>query len=471
MDALPPQNTLAALEAQVARDLGLLAYPAAPWVQPVMAPDGSEALDCAIIGAGQYGLCVAAGLRREQVQRIEVFDAAAAGQEGPWVTFARMAGLRTPKYLTGPDLGIGALSFQAYWEALHGAAGWDAIDRVPRTAWMDYLNWYRHVLDLPVRNGWTLVSVMPTSDARLMRLGFSTPDGPRQKFAKTVVLATGPMGGGGHGLPADLVAAVPPGRLHHANDVFDLDVLAGARVGIQGAGATAFDVGISALRAGAAGATVCVRRGALPRDNPRRWMETAGYLGHYVDLPDDAKWAIIRHLRTLGQPPPQPTYDTAMALPGFAIAEGFPWDKVTWTGDEIVVEGGGRRLAFDHLVVATGFFSDLDRRPEYHEIGRHAARWHDRYTPPEADAGMGRQPYLDRFGAFMPRDPAAAPWLDRVLTITGNASLSLGPITTSISGMKYAAPRLVEGVKRRIFLDQQAQDWDALLHRDHAELR
>lgn len=84
---------------------------------------------------------------------------------------------------------------------------------------------------------------------------------------------------------------------------------------------------------------------------------------------------------------------------------------------------------------------------------------------------MARQPYLDRFGAFTEKEPGQAPWVARVLTITGNAGLSLGPIASSISAMKYVAPRLVEGVKRQLLLDQQAQDW-ALFHTlDHAELR
>ena len=63
-----------------------------------------------------------------------------------------------------------------------------------------------------------------------------------------------------------------------------------------------------------------------------------------------------------------------------------------------------------------------------------------------------------------------ARWVTRVFSITGAASLSLGPVAASVSGMKYALPRLVEGVKRRLFLDQQDSDWAHFLHGDHAEL-
>jgi cation diffusion facilitator CzcD-associated flavoprotein CzcO len=461
-------TSLAELERQLARQMELLAYPAVPWVTP----KGADILDCAIIGGGMYGLATAAALRREQVTRIGIFDAAPAGQEGPWVTFGRMAMLRTPKDLTGPDGGLPAASFRAWWEAQHGAEGWNAMYRVPRTAWMDYLNWFRRVMDLPVRNGHRLVAMAPVEGGTLLALRFDTPDGPLLCHARSVVMATGSGGSGGHVIPPEIAAALPAGRVLHANDMLDPAGFAGERVGVLGAGATAFDIAITALQAGAATATICIRRPEVPRDNPRRWMESAGFLAHYVDLPDTAKWAYAMRLRRIGQPPPQPTFDTALALPGFRIATGMPWDAVRWTGEEIVVEGNGRRQVFDRLVIATGFLSDMSLCPEYAALVPEIAVWGDRFTPP-ADAmepRMLRQPYLDRLGGFQEKVAGKATWVTRVFSITGAASLSLGPVAASVSGMKYALPRLVEGVKRQLFLDQQDSDWAHFLHGDHAEL-
>jgi cation diffusion facilitator CzcD-associated flavoprotein CzcO len=468
-----PHSGLAALERQVARELDIFAYPAAEWVQPGTAPDGSRPLDCAIIGAGMYGLAVGALLRRERVDHIALFDTAEPGREGPWVTFARMSMLRTPKHLSGPELGIPSLSFRAFWEAQHGAEGWERIYRVPRTAWMDYLNWFRRVTGLPVSNRWRLVSLAPEEGGRLLRLGFETPAGPATRFARTVVLATGAMGAGGYAIPEEIARAVPADRVVHAMDVFDTSVFRGRRVGILGAGASAFDLAVVALEGGATRAEVCVRRPELPRDNPRRWMESAGFLAHYVDLPDAAKWAYTWRLHDIGQPPPQPTFDAAVALPGFALRTGFPWEKVSWTGREILVEGNGRLAHYDHLAIATGFRAELSARPELAEVARHAARWRDRFAPPpgQEDEGMGRAPYLDRFGAFIEREPGAAPWLARVLTIVSSVNLSQGPVASSVSTMKYIAPRLVEGVKRQLFLGQRAEDWQRFLTADHAELR
>ncbi|PZW43063.1 cation diffusion facilitator CzcD-associated flavoprotein CzcO [Humitalea rosea] len=465
-------DPLARLADQARREMEALAYPAAPWVEPRRAPDGTEALDCAIIGGGQYGLTIAAGLRREQVRRIAVFDMAAEGFEGPWATFARMTMLRTPKHLTGPELGLPGLGFRAWWEAQHGEAGWEAMFRIPREAWMDYLRWYRRVLELPVRNGWRLAALEPVAGGEMLRLGFATDAGPREIFVRSCVLAAGSSGAHGHPIPAAIGGGLPAGRALHANDVFDVGMLKGERVGVLGAGATAFDLSTVALQAGAASVDLCLRRESLPLNNPRRWMETAGFLGQYAELPDAIKWAYVHRLGVIGQPPPQPTYDKAMAQPGFRIQPGSPWEDVSWNGQEVVVRGAGRRFAFDRVVVATGMHATLHDMPEYAAVVAAAACWRDRYTPPEAlrNARMGANPYLGRHAGFVEREPGAGPWLDRVMMVMGGAGLSLGPIAASVSGMKYVVPRVVEGVKRRLFLDQQDGDWARFCADTHAEL-
>ncbi len=463
-------EALQSLAAQARRELDILAYPAAPWVDPVTAPDGTEALDCAIIGAGQFGLTIAAGLRREQVTRVMCFDAMAEGEEGPWVTFARMAMLRTPKELTGPDLGLPSLSFRAFWSAQHGASGWDAMYRVPRPAWMDYLNWYRSALDLPVRNQWRFLGLKPRR--AMLELRFETPGGERTIFARSLVLATGSSAGGGAAIPPEVLAALPAGRALNAYTPLDCASLAGQRIGILGGSATAFDMGIAALQAGATSADICLRRATLPYANPRRWMENAGFLAHYMDLPDAMKWAYTHRLNALGQSPPRPTFDTAMALPGFRIRTSTPWDEVSWNGSEVVVRSGGRSLHYDRIVYATGMRVALEDVPALSAIAAEAALWRDRYTPPAALAspGMGLNPYLDGHAGFVERTPGAAPWLGRVMTVMGGGGLSLGPVATSVSGMKYLVPLVLNGVKRQLFLDQQEADWARFTADIHAEI-
>ena len=55
--------------------------------------------------------------------------------------------------------------------------------------------------------------------------------------------------------------------------------------------------------------------------------------------------------------------DAAMAEPGFRLRTGMPWDQVRWTGSEIIVEGNGKRLVFDRLVIASGDSNRQTRAP------------------------------------------------------------------------------------------------------------
>src|ERR1700720_1234825 len=92
-----------------------------------------------IVGGGQTGCAFAFALRRAGIGEVSVIDAAPdAERAGIWTTGARMNVLRTPKTLAGPELGIAAISFQAWYEARHGAAAYQAFERIPRQAWIDY---------------------------------------------------------------------------------------------------------------------------------------------------------------------------------------------------------------------------------------------------------------------------------------------------------------------------------------------
>src|ERR1700723_473814 len=115
-----------------------------------------------IIGGGQTGCAFAFALRRAGIGKVSVIDVAPdAKAAGIWTTNARMKILRTPKTLPGPELGIAALSFQAWYEARHGADAYRAFERIPRQAWVDYLEWYRQFLGIDVRYATRLKRIEP----------------------------------------------------------------------------------------------------------------------------------------------------------------------------------------------------------------------------------------------------------------------------------------------------------------------
>jgi len=135
----PNQSTgLAALKARLNEDLSLLELPTREWVIG-KTHDGQEVLDVAVIGGGMAGLAASAALKMLGV-RARIFDRSPQGLEGPWATTARMETLRSPKQLTGPALGLPALTFRAWYEAPFGTDAWQAIEKIDRLQWMAYTN-------------------------------------------------------------------------------------------------------------------------------------------------------------------------------------------------------------------------------------------------------------------------------------------------------------------------------------------
>ena len=151
---------ITALEARVRRDIEMTAHPRMEWMAPRLYR-GKPALDALIVGAGQSGLCIAFALMRDRVRNILVIDRAPEGREGIWVSFARMPTLRSPKDQTGPDLGIPSLTFEAWYDAAYGAGSFAGLGLIPTGAWHDYLQWYRRVLALPVRNDVAATAIAP----------------------------------------------------------------------------------------------------------------------------------------------------------------------------------------------------------------------------------------------------------------------------------------------------------------------
>jgi cation diffusion facilitator CzcD-associated flavoprotein CzcO len=307
----------------------------------------------------------------------------------------------------GHELGIPSLSFRAWYEAQYGCAGWEQLDRIPRPLWMAYLNWYRETLGLAVQSETRLTALDPLGD----ELFILTLEhcGTTQ-----TVLATGAEGSGDRVIPEFITRAVPPHLRAHSNDLIDFLGLRGKRIGVLGAGTSAFDNAATALEAGAAEAHLCYRRPTLPLANPRRWMENAGFLAHYVSLYDAEKWAYMKRLYDISQPPPAPTLRRATSLAGFRMHPATPWLALRHTAhDTVVADTPSGEMEFDFVIAATGMVVDLKRRPELAAIADTVALWGDHYQPaPElADSAWRAFPTSARIANSSRRMPAAHPGL------------------------------------------------------------
>ncbi|MEN1985199.1 NAD(P)/FAD-dependent oxidoreductase [Paenibacillus hubeiensis] len=448
--------SLEALNERVKTDLAYLAYGGKDWLQPKQHPNG-HVYDVIIVGGGQSGLGAAFGLLKERISNILVIDENEAGSEGPWESYARMVTLRTPKHLTSIDLGIPSLTFRAWWEAQAGRDGWDGMDKIPRGAWMNYLRWYRQVLNLPVLNEVKLRLIEPLPDGIHQLHVEGAGADAEVLLARKVVLATGIQGGGGWHVPPMIADSLPKERYAHTSEAIDFERLRGKRIAILGGGASAFDNAAHALAAGVAEAHVFVRREQLPRINPIRQMEQSGMIErfHALSVPD--KYAVIAHFLQYNQPPTNDTFNRAAAWPGFELHLGAPWLSVAETGKEAIVTTSKGTLAFDFLIISTGLLSDPGLRPELQLVERHIARWADRYDAPEGirNALLDAHPYLSPGFAMTSRDEEGEALLYGLFVFNYSALASCGLSASAISGTRSAIPKLVAAVADQLFLDER----------------
>ncbi|MGE0310080.1 MAG: FAD/NAD(P)-binding protein [Lautropia sp.] len=456
---------LAALAERARAECALLKYPEPEWV-PRRTVGEAPVLDVLIVGAGQGGLSTAALLLRERVTNILVIDAAPRGAEGPWRSYARMKTLRSWKTVTGPDLGTPALTFQAWYEAQHGADGFDALGKIAKEDWHDYLLWLRDTLALPVRNGVTLLRVEPqdASADPLLRATVREGQAERVLLARKVVLAMGIERSGRWWMPPEVEAL--PGRWRaHTGDPIDFAALAGRRVAVLGAGASAFDNAATALEAGAADVRLFVRRAELQCVQPYKAISYAGFLRHFGSLDDATRWRFMNHLLTLREALPPETWERCTRHARFHLHLASPWQGVEVRDGAVAIDTPRGCFVADFLICGTGFEMDVAGRAELGAHARAVATWADRYSPPEDERNerLARYPYLGSGMQLQAREAGAAPHLRHVHLFDFGATMSFGPSGASINALKFAVPRLVHALTHDLFVADADAHYRSLL--------
>ena len=455
-----PQS-LDELELLLRRDLDLTRYPARPWVLPHTAPDGEIALDVLIVGGGQAGLTAAFGLLQQRVTNVLVVDENPEGQEGPWGTYARMPTLRTQKDVGGIDLGLPNLSLRAWYEVQYGRRAWDALYKIPTDIWSRYLAWYRRVVGIPMRNEARLVRFRPESG--LIACEISESGVTKTTFARTLVFATGIEGNGARYIPDFITKHVPKDRWAHTQEPIDFEGLRGKTVAVLGGAASSFD---NAIRAAEHGATTHVhhRASELRAYNPMGWAEFSGYLAHFPDLPVEERWRFSRAFKRFKMGPPNSTMHRARALSNLHIHPAAHWNAVRFDGDRIHIDATDGPFTADFIIAGTGYVVDMTLKRELAEHLDVIATWRDRYAPPpgEEDESLSAATYLGPNFEMTEKVSGTAPWLGAVFNFSRGAQMSMGPMPIGLSGIKYGAPRLVQGVTRRLFVSDSARYFDGM---------
>jgi cation diffusion facilitator CzcD-associated flavoprotein CzcO len=422
-------------------------------------------LDALVIGGGQGGLTIGFQLLRERVDNILIVDSAASGQRGPWTTYGRMKTLRSPKNVTGPDLDIPSLTFQSWFEAQHGEPAWEALGKIPKEMWSEYLAWYETVLKLPVHGGVTVINIRPAKDhVAVDVIGHTEPT----LFARHVVLANGIDGFGQWWMP-DFVTALPSHLRSHASARIDFTALRGKTIAILGAGASSFDNAATALEAGAEAVHIFVRRDDFQRVQPFKHLSYTGFLRHMGDLPVPLRWRFMRHLLSLREAFPKETWDRVTTHANVHLHTGRGWIGATEAEGQAQIDTTTGPFLADHLICGTGLQIGAEHRAELAELAPRIATWADRHPDSRTTPRLSAYPFLgDTFElqGHHAEDTAA---LSRIRVFTFGATLSFGPSGSSINALKFGPGRVVSGITRSLFEEGAEAHFEDLLAYDTPE--
>jgi FAD-dependent urate hydroxylase len=459
---------LGALELRLAQDLAWLELPAKPWVVPAYL-NNQAILDVAIIGAGMAGMAAATALKLKGISA-PLFDRAEQGVEGPWVTTARMQTLRSPKQLTGPALGLPALTFRAWYEAQFGLDAWQALDKIPRPQWMEYLRWYRRVMALDVRNQHEVLAI-DASSPHHVSIKMKTPRGTETIVARRVVLATGRDGLGGAWVP-DIAKQLPENKWAHSSDAYDYGKLRGLRVGVVGAGASAMDSAATALEVGAASVDMLIRRAELPRINKGKGAGNPGLVHGYFDLPDEWKWRFRRYINKQQVPPPR---GSTLRVSRFSNAHfhlGSAIKNITVVNEKLSVQTSKKAHELDFLVFATGFRANVHARPEFSALAKHIKFWSHHFTPESGDEDNELSDYPVLGPAFefqtLPDKPLLG--LSRLHCFCYPAVASHGQVSGDIPAVSDGAERLAKGIAALFYRETVAEHYRIMENYSDPEL-
>lgn len=448
-------RSLEALEVRVRHDLELVGYPPENWMQSH--PNGQYDADVLIVGGGMCGLTLAFSLLRRGVRNIRVIDRNPMGREGPWLNYARMQNLRSPKHLAGPAAALPSLTCRAWFEAQWGEAAWEAIERIPRETWMDYLRWYRKILQLPLQNDTRVTRIEPLSwdgSTTGFAVQMQSNNASHTQRARKVVLASGREGIATPRIPKPFAAHMGDFCRHSSQSV-DFAAMAQKRVAVVGLGASALDNAAKALEAGASVVNVLARAATVPRINKAKATVYPGFTEGFPYLPDAEKLRRLHYILAQSRvPPPYDTVNRVTAHDAFQLHLSTPVREVRFSDGVFTLDCAGRSFHAEHVILGTGFRIDLNAPPELSRIAPHIARWRDRHdaSPELIDTEFMEFPYLGAGLEFLERQKGSAPYLADLHCFNYAAVLSHGLVSSDIPEVNSGAERITRAILRDFFV-------------------
>jgi|SRR6185312_13188255 len=440
---------LNALSVQARDDIRILEFPK----KQLPFQRRSGVLEVAIVGGGQTGLCVSFGLMRHGLHNTKIFDQNPKGRQGPWRTYARNHLLRTRKDSTGGlDWGIPSLHFIRWSQARYGAEYYESIQKIPRSVWADYLEWYVQTVDLPTAYETAVRDIRWVEDECLFELETSTG----VVKAEFVVVCTGIESGGKHRFPRIVEERLPKHVYAHTMTEPAIDHLQGRDVVVIGGGASAFDWANAVLAAGAKSVDLMIRRPGLPTAHRVCWgSRWIGYHRHYIDLPDEIKWAYSLADLDLGVPPPRDTYYEAISDPRFRIFGNAGIDDIHFQDGKIAGTYGGTEFLHDFMICGTGSNNSIFGQRELQSILPHIQVWKDAYKPADGRTHpeLELSPYLGQSLQFTPKH-AERNFVERIYYLCSGVA-HLSGFRCNLSAIQFVSQRVCNDISRHIFVDHR----------------
>ncbi len=449
---------LAALESRLARGLAQLNYPPVNWVPEKVGRDGRIAADVLIVGAGMNGLCAAFALRRLGVANIRQIDMQPKGQEGPWLNYARMEYLRSPKHLAGPALGLPDLTFQAWWQAQYGQSGWDALGYIERRDWARYLTWFARVTGATVQSETSLTGLR--YEDGLITASAANGGNEAQIFARQVVLATGREGQAKPRIPIPFAPHLGAG-VQHSSAPLDRAGLAGSRIVVVGLSASAFDNACLAAEAGS-DVTLLGRAPHLPTVNKMKQTVYPGFAHGFPNLPGTDRLAWLRMVAAARVAPPRHTVQRA-ARAGVKVELGVETDEVVRADGALKLITSKGVFTADRVILGTGFRFDFAGVSELSGFASRTLLWRDLAVAEGPEDELLDCPVVGPGFELRPKPGHSAAGFNRIRCFSHAAQPSLGNLANDIPQASEGADRLARAIACDLFIE------DADYHRRQLE--